>query len=888
MSIRVILMSLLLCLIYVPKSFGSLTRTEMELRSKQVSHVEYKIDFDLSNSAYNPKTDRNEKPKLPTYRGKVSIQFSTSSKLDKISKELFLDFAYHKKGKIITAKINGTPYTPRWDKKQGKVYFLTSDFNNGEKNIIEIEFINGFTRKGKGFHRALDEEDKEVYLFTNLEAYYANEVFPLFDQPNLKATYELSTKVPNHWEVISNTREILKERVNTEITKWQFAKTQKFSSYLFALIAGPFKVWTPQYPTHIPMRLFTRKSVQKNIDPELWFNITKQSFFFYEKNYGLYPFQKYDQIVVPEITSGAMENVGAVTFNEIYLSTGGEYTPAQKTKLAFVMAHEMAHMWFGNLVTMNWWDDLWLNESFATFSSALVLEEIQKPLNLLNGWESFFSKSKSWGYREDSYSTTHPIVAKNVTDTDAAQSLFDGISYGKGSSVLKQLYYYIGKENFFSGVQNYLGNFKYSNATRKDFMDSLSRIAKINLNAWDKEWLQNQGTNTAQASLVQTSEESYAITLTPFKDPIDEKFRTHRTQIGVYDIASNGRAVLQKKIPVTYFDKPITVDTIIGVAPTFVFANQDDYDFSLENFDAHTVKELKANLDKLDDSLLKQQVYFSLFKMMRNGKISASDLITIVMNSLVGEQNLNVWNEGVVTLKQALRFLPREDRFHANNQIADFVKYRYEKEAEKDYILRRSLFRYFLSFASNKHLDFVSKTFHNAKSNSMKLNQDDRWFMIQALAKNNFHNVQSLIRAERLSDQSNKGKLEASIAYAKIPTSQSKHIWFEKLTTTGQIDSASSRSIAAHFQNILNSNSTQFVAKKYFSTILRLISEKEDYNKVAFLAASLYPNDANKQFILKTKRFIEEYNAKLPSKVRRTIIQKYEDAEKIQNSLNQS
>jgi len=885
MDIRSLCFSLPLTCFLAPSAFAMLTKTQAELRSQQVSNIEYKIDIDLTKSIYNAQEDEKETPKLPLYSGKATVMFSAASNVAELSKEFFLDFSEHDGGELQSIKVNGTKVDSKWDKKDGKIYLSTATLIPGQLNQVDIEFINRFTRKGKGFHRALDIEDKEVYIFTNLEAYYANEVFPLFDQPDLKATYQLTTEVPSHWEVVSNTREQTKEDLTSDTTKWTFEKSQLFSTYVFTLVAGPYKVWTPQEQTHIPMRLLARRTAQNDIDPDVWFKITQNAFKYYESHFGPYQFKKYDQILVPEITSGAMENVGAVTFNEYLLTTGGHYSISQKTKLRDVITHEMAHMWFGDLVTMKWWDDLWLNESFATFSSVLAGESLKGSLDLLDSWEYFFSRDKTWGYNEDSYSTTHPIVAKNVDDTDAAQSIFDGISYGKGSAVLKQLYYYIGDENFYKGVRNYLDTFRFQNATRIDFMNALSSASGLDLLTWDKEWLQTQGTNSVKVSLLSMIEDQTEIILTPYKDPIDHQFRTHRTQVGIYDYNSEGRVVLTKTIPVTYSDKPVFVETLSGQLPVFVFANESDYDFVQEIFDDRTLNQIREHLSKLDDGLLKQQIYFSLIGMVKNSQLSGKDFAEIVLNALKNETNLNVLGEAVTNLKTSLAYTPMTNRSEVNSLIANSLKEMMLNDAFGK-SLQRTFFRYFLAFATDNHFEFIINTLNHMESSSMDLNQDDRWLMLQSLARNSYPTINKLIEAERSTDASNKGKVESNTALVQIPTNANKQVWFKNLTTPGQIDTDSTRSIISGYHDVLNPDISDFIKDQYFDMILQLLESKEDFNKVAILVSSLYPYNITNDFLIKTSQFIAQYSEQLPSKVQRALIKKYEDAQKMHTALN--
>ncbi len=288
-------------------------------------------------------------------------------------------------------------------------------------------------------------------------------LFPCFDQPDLKAVYSLKADAPADWRVISTAGEE-KTEVSGARKTWTFAKTQKLSTYVFSVHAGPYHVWTSSAGA-IPLRLFARESLAKYVPAGEWLELTRQGLDFYGAYFDLpYPFKKYDQILVPDFNEGAMENVGAVTFGERYVSRSTQ-TLEEREETADTILHEMAHMWFGDLVTMKWWNGLWLNESFATYMSALAQSRATR---YTRSWQSFFAAEKQWAYETDQRATTHPIEG-DVADTGHAFADFDGITYGKGASVLKQLAYLLGEEKFRDGVRLYLKEHAYGNAEEKDF-----------------------------------------------------------------------------------------------------------------------------------------------------------------------------------------------------------------------------------------------------------------------------------------------------------------------------------------------------------------------------------------------------------------------------------
>ncbi|XQW83992.1 M1 family metallopeptidase [Thalassotalea piscium] len=436
-----------------------------QMRSKQVSDISYNLQVKIGN-------------KSEVFSGTTDINFTLA---DDNQNDLTIDFD---SGNVESVLVNGKPASFNYEQ-----WFITipKDELNTGKNTIKISYQRPYATDGSGLHRFVDPENGEVYLYTDFEPYDANKLFPHFDQPDLKATYTMQVTAPKHWQIISSTRETsIKEMGENKL--WSFPTSAKFSSYVFSLHAGNYAVWEDSFED-IPLRVFARQSLAKYINTEEWFTPTKQSFGFYNKYFDVkYPFGKYDQVVAPDFNAGAMENVAAVTFSETYISRGEKSTQA-KMSLANVIAHEMAHMWFGDLVTMRWWNGLWLNESFATYMANLAVEKASDFENL---WDVFYSGTKQWAYSSDDSVNTHAIELP-VPSTGDAMSNFDGITYGKGASVLKQLPYYLGEENFRLGVSNYLKKFSYKNTDLDDFIGELGKAAGKDMSEWTQDWLYNAG-----------------------------------------------------------------------------------------------------------------------------------------------------------------------------------------------------------------------------------------------------------------------------------------------------------------------------------------------------------------------------------------------------------
>ena len=337
-----------------------------------------------------------------------------------------------------------------------------------DRNVVVVDADCRYSNTGEGLHRFVDPVDDETYLYSQFETADAKRMFACFDQPDLKATFDVRVTAPKHWKVISNGATGVrgghrKGGVHT------FATTPRMSTYLVALIAGPYADWNDAYSDEhgeIPLGIYCRASLAPHMDAERLFTETKQGFGFYHKNFGLpYAFGKYDQLFVPEFNAGAMENAGAVTFLEDYVFRS-KVTRASYERRAETVLHEMAHMWFGDLVTMTWWDDLWLNESFATFASVLCQAESTE---YTEAWTTFATVEKSWAYRQDQMPSTHPIAA-DIPDLHAVEVNFDGITYAKGASVLKQLVAYVGLDHFLAGLRDYFQTHAFGNAGFSDLL----------------------------------------------------------------------------------------------------------------------------------------------------------------------------------------------------------------------------------------------------------------------------------------------------------------------------------------------------------------------------------------------------------------------------------
>src|SRR3954452_16441914 len=369
------------------------------------------------------------------------------------------------------------------------------------ENELRIEADAIYTNTGEGLHRFVDPVDDEVYLYSQFEVPDSRRVFAVFEQPDLKATFRFTVTAPSSWEVVSNSPTPQPTEAGEGVARWEFPPTPVISSYITALIAGPYAVERRELTSSdgrtIPLGVFSRKSLAQYLDTDYVVEKTKQGFAFYEEIFDFpYPFEKYDQLFVPEFNAGAMENAGAVTFTEAYVFRS-KVTDAVRERRVVTILHELGHMWFGDLVTMKWWNDLWLNESFAEYISTLATAEATE---WTEAWTTFAALEKSWAYRQDQLPSTHPIVAE-IRDLEDVQVNFDGITYAKGASVLKQLVAWVGRAEFLTGVGKYFREYEYGNTELRDLLAELELTSGRDLASWSAEWLQTAGVNTLHPEL---------------------------------------------------------------------------------------------------------------------------------------------------------------------------------------------------------------------------------------------------------------------------------------------------------------------------------------------------------------------------------------------------
>ncbi|MCW2825709.1 MAG: pepN [Aeromicrobium sp.] len=599
----------------------NLTREEASERASTVSTETYDVQLDLT-------LDSDTR-----FGSTTTIRFAATP-----GASTFVDLV---DGEISSITLNGTPVDT--DAYADSRIALTG---LAESNELVVEATCAYSRSGEGLHRFVDPVDGLVYLYTQFEVPDARRVFATFEQPDLKAVFTFHVTAPSHWAVVSNSTTPEPEAAAEGTSTWHFAPTKRMSTYITAIIAGEYVSVTDSYQgayEEIPLGIFCRQSVREHLDADDIFLITKQGFEFFEGAFEMgYPFGKYDQLFVPEYNMGAMENAGAVTFRDEMIFRSRQTVAAYESR-ANTILHEMAHMWFGDLVTMKWWDDLWLNESFAEFAASHASANATR---FTDSWTSFTNARKNWAYRQDQLPSTHPIAADNF-DLHAVEANFDGITYAKGASSLKQLVAWVGEKDFFAGLRAYFSKHAYGNTELSDLLTELEQASGRELGDWAEEWLQTSGVNTLRAAFetAALNEDGSGTTFTSFaiEQTAIEAYptlRRHRIAIGLYDRV-DGKLVRTQRVETDIRGASTDIPELVGQRqPDLVLLNDDDLTYAKIRLDERSFATLVDSIATFEDSLPRALCWGSAWDMTRDAELSAADFVTLVLAGVGSETDL--------------------------------------------------------------------------------------------------------------------------------------------------------------------------------------------------------------------------------------------------------
>jgi len=599
-------------------SQNNLHRDEACERARLLTVQSYDVALDLTDGAGSPGEG--------TFRTTTTVRFSCTEP----GAATHLDLTAPAVAEVL---LNGEPLdvAATFDGNRIALPGLRAD------NEVRVTADGAYMRSGEGLHRFVDPVDGSVYLYTQFETFDAHRMYACFDQPDLKATFRLTVEAPREWVVVSNG--VAVERpAEGEAGTWVFADTPRMSTYITALVAGPYASVHDEHDG-IPLGIWCRRSLAQHLDPDDLFTVTKQGFDFFHRVFGYrYPFGKYDQLFVPEFNAGAMENAGAVTFLEDYVFRS-KVTDAAYERRAETVLHEMAHMWFGDLVTMRWWDDLWLNESFATYVSVLCQVEATR---YTRGWTTFATTEKTWAYRQDQLPSTHPIAA-DIADIEAVKVNFDGITYAKGASVLKQLVAWVGQDAFLTALRSYFTDHAYGNTVLADLLSALERASGRDLSDWSAEWLETAGVNTLRPAF-ETDGDGTITAFSVLQEAPEAwpTLRSHRVAVGFYDLV-DGRLVRTSREELDVVGAKTEVPALLGRAqPDLVLLNDDDLTYAKIRLDPRSFATLTAHVGDFVESLPRALCWSAAWDMTRDAEVPARDYVATVLAGIGGETDIGV------------------------------------------------------------------------------------------------------------------------------------------------------------------------------------------------------------------------------------------------------
>jgi len=748
----------------------NLTRDEATTRSDLVTVDSYVVELDLT-------TDE------ATFATTSTITFTADLEAgsDDGSAQTFVDFIGQSVEEIV---LNGDSLDPATHFADSRITLP----GLAAENTVTIRATGLYTNTGEGLHRFVDPVDDEVYLYSQFEVPDSRRMYPVFEQPDLKGTFQFTVTAPAHWKVISNAPdpepEVLEggagdDGAVTPKAVWRFAPTQRISSYITALVAGPYDVVRDSLTSRggeVPLGIYCRKSLSPYLDADNLFEITKQGFAFFEEEFDCaYPFEKYDQLFTPEYNMGAMENAGCVTFNEVYVFRS-RVPDALVERRALTVLHELAHMWFGNLVTMKWWNDLWLNESFAEWASTTCQAEATQ---WTDAWTTFSSMEKDWAYREDQLSTTHPIVAE-IRDLRDVEVNFDGITYAKGASVLKQLVAYVGREPFREGLRAYFRKHAWGNTRLSDLLDELEATSGRDLRAWSAAWLETAGVNTLRSHIDTDDDGVITSAVIEQTAPQDHPtIRPHRLAIGLYALSQDGEDTTLERVDRVEIDVDgarTEVPELVGNAqPDFLLVNDDDLAYAKLRLDQRSVETGLAYPRAFSSSLPRALFLGSAWDMTRDAELGARSFIDLVLATIPGESDSTLLRTLLQQLQTALFFYvdpaQREStRTRVRETLWELAR---GAEAGSDAQLQLVMATANVTGPGDDVSAFAGLLDGTQEQDGLVVDFEMRWTLLTALAAAGTAGADE-IRAEREREDTSSARERAAKALAARPTAQAK------------------------------------------------------------------------------------------------------------------
>ncbi|MGY3263339.1 aminopeptidase N [Frigoribacterium sp. 2355] len=733
------------------------------------------------------------------------------------------------------------------------------------ENVLEVVADAEYTNTGEGLHRFVDPVDGEVYLYSQFEVPDSRRVFAVFEQPDLKATFQFTVTAPTRWQVVSN-QPTPEPVVDGETGTWTFSPTPVLSSYVTAIIAGPYDVVRSDLNSSdgrtIPLGIFTRRSLTEYLDADYIFEKTRQGFAYYEEKFDYaYPFDKYDQLFVPEFNAGAMENAGAVTFVETYVFRS-KVTDAIKERRVVTILHELAHMWFGDLVTMKWWNDLWLNESFAEWASTISTAEATE---WTEAWTTFQAMEKSWAYRQDQLPSTHPVVA-TINDLEDVQVNFDGITYAKGGSVLKQLVAWVGIDAFYAGVAAYFKKHHHSNTELSDLLVELEATSGRELTSWSKLWLETAGVNTLRPEL-EVDENGVITSFAVLQEAAADHptIRPHRLAIGLY--ALQGDALVRTdRVEIDVDGTRTEVPELVGLnRGDLVLINDDDLAYAKIRLDEVSLATAIAHLSKISNPLARALVWGSVWDATRDAETSASDYVRLVLDNIATETESTTIRTTLSQLLQTARsYVAPARRTSTITEVGDGL-WALAQGAEAGSDAQFQFVTFFAAIASTEtHQEALAGLLDGSLAlEGLTVDTDLRWQLLEGLVLVGGAG-EAEIDAALAEDNTANGAQAAARARATIATTEGKLAAFASVVDSAEQPNAIVRATTLGFQHTNDPAILQPLVERYFASLTG-IWESRSYHIADTLVSGLYPAGLADQALVDASYAWLEANPETPA-----------------------
>ncbi|GAA4908710.1 aminopeptidase N [Streptomonospora salina] len=826
---------------------GNLTREEARERARILSVSSYTVELDLTGSDQ-------------TFESRTVVGFDCAEP----GADTFIDLTAPS---VTSVVLNGTELDPAEVFDGGRIRLRGLQARNELRVLAEAAFM----RTGEGLHRFVDPVDGGTYLYTQFETADAQRMYACFDQPDLKAPFELTVFAPAGFEVVSNSApDVAGEAVEDPAgpkARWHFPATGPVSTYITALIAGPYHVVRDEHDG-IPLGVYCRASLAEHLDADAILEVTKQGFDFYHGLFGLrYPFGKYDQLFVPEFNAGAMENAGAVTFLEDYVFRS-RVTDARYERRAETILHEMAHMWFGDLVTMRWWDDLWLNESFATFASVYCQVNATK---WTEAWTTFANVEKAWALRQDQLPSTHPIAA-DMADMQAVEVNFDGITYAKGASVLKQLVAYVGEDAFFAGVRAYFAEHAWGNTELSDLLRHLEHASGRDLSAWSREWLETAGVNTVRPEF-EVGPDGTFTSFAVRQEAAEEHptLRSHRLAIGLYDRTEQG-VVRRERVELDVSGERTEVPELVGsTRPDLVLVNDDDLTFTKIRLDDRSLRTVVEGAGDIAESLPRALSFGAAWDMTRDAEMAARDYVRLVASGLSGIGDVMVVQS---LLRQAVTALHHYTDPAWRDSGFDLLAGRLRDlltSAEPGGDLQLAYANGFAEAAvGGQHLSLLQGLLDGAITvEGLTIDTDLRWTLLRRLVAAGRAGEKE-IAAELDLDPTATGERQAAGCRAAIPTAEAKAQAWDRIRS-GEMANAEFRATLAGFTEPSQRELYRPYVDRYFE-LLDSIWEEWTGEFAQTFAEMAYPRHlVEEETVRRTEAYIDK-SAPAPA-LRRLLVE---------------